>query len=103
MCQFSSVSGVPSILNPFIQTSCTTGDPSTPKIALDPPAGSPSTIPSVAPSKSSLIIVGNFPAIKGGTKAHSSRPVFASIACKTPLFEPAYIIFFLLACFVLKN
>ena len=95
-------SSIPSSVNPLIQTSCTTGDPSTPKIALDPPAGLPAAIPSVAPSKSSLTIVGNLPAIKGGTKAHSSSPVSALIACKTPLFEPAYTIFFLLACLVLK-
>ena len=55
-----------------INTSCTTGEPSTPNIALLPPLNV-----STLPSRLSLIIVGNFPMINGGRNAHSSDPVFA--------------------------
>ena len=66
----------------------TTGDPSTPYIAFEPP--------SLSVFKSVLIIVGKFPANKGGTKPHSSCPVFASKACNIPSLAPTYNTFFLL-------
>ena len=87
VCQFLLSSSSPSLLYPCINTSCTTGDPSTPKIALVPPAFT--ELPPTSPSNAGFIIDGNIPAIKGGINAHASVPSSAFIACNAPLFDPA--------------
>ena len=84
VCQVGSSSNSPWESKPLISTSCTTGDPSTPNIALLPPSPL-----GPRPSNKGLIAIGNFAAINGGTNAHSSLPVDAFIACNTPLLEPA--------------
>ena len=85
LCQLFVPSTFPSGVKPFINTSWTTGEPSTPNIALLPPLD-----PSTLPSRLELIIVGNFPINSGGRNAHSSSPVWALNAWSNPLFEPAY-------------
>ena len=97
VCQLAEPSTSPSGVKPFINTSWTTGEPSTPNTALLPPLN-----PSIAPSSLELINVGNFPIKKGGKNAHSSFPVSAEKAWSNPLLEPAYKIFLLFDCEALK-
>ena len=60
--------------------SCTTGEPSTPNIALDPP------LPGLF--KFWLTIKGKEGTMNGGAKAHCSTPSAALNACNNPSFAP---------------